>query len=73
MAIAAGMAVRRVGYSWVKTLWAGVIVWGLCMLVMMFALRGMNMLGLGDSAGLIGFIGFAVVGGWITWRISRPD
>lgn len=67
------MAVRRFGYSWIKTLWASVMVWGLCMLVMMLSLRAFTVLGLGDGASLMGFFGFAVVGGWITWRISRPD
>jgi hypothetical protein len=66
------MAVRRVGYSWPKTVWAGVIVWGLCLIVMTAALRITEGLGV-DADPWIGVIGALAIGGWITWRISRPD
>lgn len=71
MAVAAALAVRRIGYSWPKTAWAAVIVWGLCMLVMMGSLRVLKVYGIDEANALIGFIGFAVVAGYITYRVIR--
>lgn len=62
---------RRYGYSMPKTIWAGVMVWGLCMLVMMVSLRVLKVAGVDDATALIGFVGFAVVAGYITWRVIR--
>lgn len=71
MALAAALAVRRIGYPWPKTIWAGIIVWGLCLLVMMVSLRVLKVAGVDDATALIGFVGFAVVAGYITWRVIK--
>jgi len=71
VALAAALAVRRIGYSLPKTIWASIMVWGLCMLVMMLSLRVAQRFGWTGAEPLIGFAGFAVVAGYITYRVIR--
>ena len=60
---------RRDGYSIPKTIWAGVMIWGLCLLVMIVAMRIV-----GDGGvQWMGLIAALVVGGLITWRIIRTQ
>jgi len=47
------------------------MVWGLCMLVMMLSLRVAQRFGWTGAEPLIGFAGFAVVAGYITYRVIR--
>jgi Co/Zn/Cd efflux system component len=70
VAVAAALAVRRYGYSILGMIWAGIMVWGLCLVVMMAALRILNESGV-DGAQWMGLVAALFCGGLITREVLR--